>query len=154
VIKFMSVSSPQPELLLAKSTSRITTKTMKPAPNALAILRTCRQINQEAGAFWLRHVLFNFERPEDLLDKLSILPPTTLSQIRHLRTSRRPLMLQPIGYDDDVYCRHVWALKLLPGLRLDRLTVLRSSRGEIGYDTLDGFDQVWEWMERVAIHHT
>ncbi|ERF75380.1 hypothetical protein EPUS_00173 [Endocarpon pusillum Z07020] len=121
-----------------KYISRITTKTMKPAPNSLAILRTCRQINQEAGAFWLGHVLFNFEHPEDLLDKLSKLPPTTLSQIRHLRTSGRPLMLQPIGYGDDVFYRLVWALKLLPGLRLHRLTVLGGSSGEIGYDTLDG----------------
>lgn len=110
---------------------------MKPAPNALAILRTCRQINQEAGAFWLGNVLFSFEHAEDLLDKLSILPPTTLSQIRHLRTSARPLMLQPIGYYHDVYYRLAWALKLLPGLRLDRLTVRGWSRGELCYDTLD-----------------
>src|SRR2546429_1002562 len=118
--------------------SRITTKTMKPAPNSLAILRTCRQINQEAGALWLNHVLFNFENPEDLLDKLSTLPSTTLSQIRHVRTGGRPLMLQPIGDDDDVYYRLVWALKLLPGLRLNTLTVLGSSGGEIAYDTLEG----------------
>jgi hypothetical protein len=140
-----------------KSTSRIITKTMKPAPNSLAILRTCRQINQEAGAFWLGHVLFNFEHPEDLLDKLSILPPTTLSQIRHLRTSGRPLMLQPIGYDDDVYYRLVWALKLLPGLRLDRLTVLGWSRGEIGYDTLDGlikYGNGWRELRFITLNST
>jgi hypothetical protein len=119
-------------------TSWIITKTMKPAPNALAILRTCRQINQEAGPLWLGHVLFNFENPEDLLDKLSTLPSITLSQIRHVRTSGRPLMLQPIGDEDDVYYRLVWALKLLPELRLDKLTVLGPSSGEVAYDTLEG----------------
>lgn len=140
-----------------KSTSRITTTTMKPAPNALAILRTCRQINQEAGAFWLGHVLFNFEHPEDLLDKLSVLPPTTLSQIRHLRTSGRPLMLQPTGDDEEVYYRFAWALKLLPGLRLDRLTVLGWSRGEIGYDTLDGlikYGNGWRELRFITLNST
>jgi hypothetical protein len=85
------------------------------------------------------------------------LPPTTLSQIRHLRTSGRPLMLQPIGYDDDVYYRLVWALKLLPGLRLDRLTVLGSSRGEIGYDTLDGlikYGNGWREMRFITLNST
>lgn len=119
-------------------TSRVTTKTMKPAPNALALLRTCRQINQESRALWLGHVLFNFENPEDLLDKLSTLPSTTLSQIRHVRTSGIPLMLRPLGDDDEVYYRLAWALKLLPGLYLDKLTVLGSSSGEIAYDTLEG----------------
>jgi hypothetical protein len=119
-------------------TSRITTKTMKPAPNALAILRTCRQINQEAEPLWLDHVLFNFENPEDVLDKLSTLPSITLSQICHVRTSGRPLMLRPIGDEDDAYYRLVWALKLLPGLRLDKLTVLGPSSGEVAYDTLEG----------------
>lgn len=47
-------------------------------------------------------------------------------------------MLQPIGDDDDEYYRLAWALKLLPGLRLDKLTVLGSSAGEEAYDTLEG----------------
>ncbi len=121
-----------------RSISQIRIKKMKPAPNGPAILRTCRQINQEARYFWLGHVLFNFENPSDLLNKLSSLPPTTLSQIRHVRTSGCPLMLQLIGNDDDVHYRLVWALKLLPGLRLDRLTVLATSDGETAYDTLNG----------------
>ena len=144
----MSVSSPQPELLSAKRAS---------AGSPQAILRTCRQINQEAGAFWLGHVLFNFEHPEDLLDKLSILPSTTLSQIRYLRTSGRPLMLQPIGDDDDVYYRLVWALKLLPELRLNRLTVLAWSRGEISYDTLDGlikYGNGWRELQFITFNST
>jgi hypothetical protein len=47
-------------------------------------------------------------------------------------------MLQPVGDDDDVYYRLVWALKLLPALRLDELTVLGPCHGEIAYDTLGG----------------
>jgi hypothetical protein len=47
-------------------------------------------------------------------------------------------MLRPIGDDDEVYYRLGAALKLLPGLRLDRLTVLGPSMGEIAYDTLGG----------------
>jgi hypothetical protein len=140
-----------------RSTSRITTKTMKPAPNALAILRTCHQINQEAGALWLGHVLFNFENPEDLLDKLSTLPSVSLSQIRHIRTSGRPLMLQPPGYDDDVYYRLVSALKLLPGLRLDKLNVLGSSGGEVAYDTLEGlikYGNGWRELHFIAPNST
>lgn len=111
---------------------------MKPAPNSLAILRTCRQINQEAKALWLGLVLFSFEKVEAMLDKLSTLPLTTISEIRQVRVGGRPLILQPIDYDDDVFYRLVWALKLLPGLRLDKLTVLGSSSGVIAYDTLGG----------------
>ena len=73
-----------------------------------------------------------------MLDKLSALPSATLSQIRHARVGGRPLILRPIGERQDVIYKLLWVLKLLPGLRLDRLTVLGSSRGEIAYDTLEG----------------
>lgn len=121
-----------------RSITQISTKTMKPAPNSLAILRTCRQINHEVDPLWLRHVLFSFENGEDLLDKLSACPLDTLSQVRHARTGGRPLMLQPIGDNDDVYYQLAWALKLIPGLCLDKLTVFGSCVGEIAYDTLEG----------------
>ena len=68
-------------------------RAMKPAPNSLAILRTCRQINLEARAFWLGRVLFNFECVESLLDKLSAQPSSIVGQIRHLRINgARPLV--------------------------------------------------------------
>lgn len=121
-----------------RRTGRITHKTMRPALNSLAILRVCRQINQEAGSLWLGEILFNFEHVEDLLDRFSTLPSSTLSQIRNVRTGGRPLVLQPIGDDDVVYYRLAWALKLLPGMRLDSLTVLGSSGGVVAYDTLGG----------------
>lgn len=121
-----------------RSISRIESKPIKPAPNSLAILRTCRQINKEAAPLWLGQVMFSFENPEDMLDKLSLLPPATLSQIRHVRVGGRPLMLTPMGDEDDVYYRLVWALKLLPGLSLDKLTVLGATGPEVAYDTLEG----------------
>ena len=106
--------------------------------NALAILHTCRQINQETRQLWLGLVLFKFERLDDLLDKLSPLPPSTLSGIRHLWTSGEYLVLPPISRGDDYYYCHVGqALKLLPFLDLDRLTVVGSSDGSWAYETLE-----------------
>jgi hypothetical protein len=60
-------------------------KWLKPAPNSLAILRTCRQTYSEATNRWVGEVLFNFERAEDMLDKLDSLSPSTIASIRHLR---------------------------------------------------------------------
>lgn len=113
------------------------TKRMKPAPNSLAILRTCNLIKQEAGDLWLGQVLFNFEHAEDMLDKLSALPLTTLSQIRHIRVGGYNMMLPLIGDHADVFQSFVWAPKLLPGLCLDTLSVLGASTGSHAYETLD-----------------
>jgi hypothetical protein len=121
-----------------RSTGRITHKTMRPAINSLAILRVCRQINQEARSLWLGETLFSFAHVEDLLDKFSTLPSSTLSQIRNVRTRGRPLILQPTGGHHDVYYKLAWALELLPGMSLDNLTILGSPSGVISYDTLEG----------------
>jgi hypothetical protein len=43
-------------------------KWIKPAPNSLAIVRTCRQTNQEARSLWLGRVLFHFENIQSMLD--------------------------------------------------------------------------------------
>jgi hypothetical protein len=113
---------------------------MIPSPNALAILRTCRQIKEEAGALWLGHILFNFENPEFLLDKLSTLPSATLSKIRHIRTGARLMTLLPVRLDSFYSVAHyrlVWALKLLPGLCLDKLTVPGPTYGSLAYETLE-----------------
>ena len=88
-----------------RATSRISAKKTIPAPNLLAILYTCRQINSETRLLWLRQVLFSFEEPEYLLDRLSSLPSAIISQIRKIRTGGRPVMLQPIGDDDDTFYR-------------------------------------------------
>lgn len=120
-----------------RSTGRISSKTMKPAANSLALLRVCRRIFEETKPLWLGRILFNFESSESLLDKLSLLPLNTLSQIRYVRVRGETLMLS-YDYDQDVYHRLVWTLKLLPGLRLDTLTVLGLSDGIMDYDTLGG----------------
>jgi hypothetical protein len=119
-----------------RNISRSIAKLMKPAPNSLAILRTCHLIKQEAGDLWLGQVLFNFEHAEDMLDKLSALPLTTLSQIRHIRVGGHTMMLPSLG-NDNVFQSFVWAPKLLPGLCLDTLSVLGPSTGSRAYETLD-----------------
>lgn len=113
-------------------------KRIKPAPNSLAILRTCSQINQEARGLWLGQVLFKFECQEEMLDNLSALPSTTLSQIRHICVSGYSISLKPIGEDHPVTYSLVWVLKLLPALYLDTLTVIDSNSGAFSYDALGG----------------
>lgn len=87
---------------------------------------------------WLSRVLFNFEHVEALLDKLSVLPSAKLSQICHLRTRAQPLILYFEEHGHDACYRLAWSLKLLPGLRLDTLTVLGSSRSTNAHGTLTG----------------
>ncbi|KAL3486493.1 hypothetical protein BJX62DRAFT_241917 [Aspergillus germanicus] len=121
--------------------TRISTKhkLMKPAPNSLAILRSCRSINREIGSSWLGQVLFAFERVHDLLEKLSSVPRGVVEQIRHIRVGSQPIiLLPPPEYRNKVFVKLVWALKLLPGLRLDTLTVLGDYGHEVAYITLDG----------------
>lgn len=97
-------------------------KYMMPAAHSLALLSACRQIFNETKTLWLQRLLFNFESVESLFDKLSSLPSTILSQIRHLRIRQDSWIL---SFDDVEHCYTlVWILKLLPGLRLDTLTVL------------------------------
>jgi hypothetical protein len=128
---------------------------MKPAANSLAILRSCRRIYNEAKELWLRNVFFNFENTEDLMDKLSTLPGKTLSAIRHVRTGGRPVMMEPPDNDDDVYYRVPFVLKLLPGLRLDSLTVLGDTGPEVAYQTIEFFINYGHgWKELRFITHT
>ncbi|KAL3447172.1 hypothetical protein BJX65DRAFT_308236 [Aspergillus insuetus] len=121
--------------------TRISTmhKLMKPAPNSLAILSSCRSINRQIGSSWIGQVLFGFERVHDLLEKLSSVPRGVVEQIRHIRVGSQPiLLLLPPDYRNKVFVKLVWALKLLPGLRLDTLTVLGDYGPEVAYITLDG----------------
>ncbi|KAL2851272.1 hypothetical protein BJX68DRAFT_266181 [Aspergillus pseudodeflectus] len=115
-----------------------THKMMKPVPNSLAILRSCRFINREIGSSWLGQVLFAFERLHDLLEKLSSMPRPVVEQIRHIRVGSQPILLpSPPQYGDSVFVRLVWALKLLPGLCLDTLTVFGDHGPDVAYITLD-----------------
>lgn len=111
-------------------------KRIGPATDSLAIIHTCRQINQESKALWPGHVLFNFRTPKVMLDRLSTLPLSMLSGIRHLRVDGVGLDFVSVTGYDEIYHRLVWMLKLLPGLRLDRLTVIGSPVADLAYDTL------------------
>lgn len=94
----------------------------KPAPNSLAILRTCQQIYDEISQTWLGEVLFNFEEMEALLDKLSLLPTPTMGRIRHVRIRDNLLWVkEPDGWER----RWIETLvHFIPELGLETLTLL------------------------------
>lgn len=116
---------------------------LRPASNSLSLLRVCRRVSDEVGDSWLGQVLFSFEDPETMLDKLADLGPQTLAKLRHMRYSNEhPLELTT--RDEDPYdfyrsCRYKLSriLKLLPGLCLDRLTVLGDCLKQADYHELD-----------------
>ncbi|RYP47748.1 hypothetical protein DL768_006241 [Monosporascus sp. mg162] len=137
-----------------RAVSRIDHIRIKPAPNALAILQTCRRAKKEIGDTWLGQILFSFEDPETMLDKLTALPPGILSKMRHLRVLGDTLMLS-YEEDDDVYYRLTSTLRLLPGLCLDTLTVLGLRTKEVSYDTLNGLiTESSGWKELHYISHS
>ncbi|KAK2762436.1 hypothetical protein CKAH01_16128 [Colletotrichum kahawae] len=131
---------------------------IKPAPNALAILRTCRSAYTSIGDIWISHVLFHFEDPETMLDILLSAPPGTISKIRHLRVVGDPLQLAvdyPRRSDLCVFYQLASVLKLLPDLRLETLTVLGTRSPPISYSTLTGLiDGSHGWRELRYISHS
>lgn len=99
---------------------------LRPAPNSLALLRVCRKVSGEIGDSWIGQVLFSFGDTKMMLEKLGALQPSTLAKLRHMRiTGGREPKLE-IKQNHQVSKHHGWAemFKLLPGLCLDRLTVL------------------------------
>ncbi|EOA88534.1 hypothetical protein ACJQWK_01511 [Exserohilum turcicum] len=108
---------------------------LKPAPHSLALLRVCRQINVETRDLWMQRVLFNFEDPQTMLNKLAELPESTVSRIRHVRLIGSPMMRYLKGFDDLMY-RHESIFQLLPALRLDCLTIFAVAPAAPEYDAL------------------
>lgn len=98
---------------------------LRPAPNSLALLRICSRVNGEIGDKWLSQVLFSFEDVGTMLDKLTNLDQKTLAKLRYMRFSEQGMIRVPSpgGSEHGYGLTHF--LKLLPGLCLDRLTVLR-----------------------------
>src|ERR1700744_1158755 len=90
-------------------------------------------MHDEAAPLWLGLALFNFESAKAMLGKLSE-RPSVLPQIRHVRVREDTLMLS--FSHGNKYYRLPWAMKLLPGLCLDRLVVLASTYPPANYDTL------------------
>ena len=129
------------------------TMEMKSAHYSLAILQTCRQIYNETRSMWLREVLFSFEGPEDLLDKLSTQPSTVVSQIRHIRVRGGTLQLRLTDDGVSFWFGLSESLKLLPQLRLDTLTVLATAYEEYACDTLNHLIQQghgWKELHYIA----
>ncbi|OIW30147.1 hypothetical protein CONLIGDRAFT_632240 [Coniochaeta ligniaria NRRL 30616] len=131
--------------------------------DALALLRTCRRVKEEVGDSWMKHAqLFVFTEPGKMLDALAGMSPDQLSVIREIRVSSRPIMLsEGRHYNEndgntllmhaDVFYRLAAILKLLPGLCLDKLTVvddLDCPNEKLLYDTLNGLIEESEgWQE-------
>lgn len=107
--------------------------TVKPAPHGLALLRTCRRARFEIASSWLQHVLFSFEDPYTMLDKLSALPIEMRSKIRHLRVSGE--MLEWVVPKREEAYSLADALEALPGLCLDHLTVVCVANDVASYHT-------------------
>ncbi|KAM7211823.1 hypothetical protein V8F06_012796 [Rhypophila decipiens] len=111
---------------------------IKPAPHALALLRTCHRVKYEIGNRWLRQVLFHFEDLAAMLDKLTALPHRLISHVRHVRVRADSILISsPRPGDEDDLLHHdlLHALKLIPGLKVDVLTVMGQPGAQ--YDTLN-----------------
>jgi hypothetical protein len=138
----------------ARRVTSTSTVWIKPAPNGLAILRACRRTKLEIGDSWLSRLLFCFEDPYTMLDRLTVLPRDTLSKIRHLRISGDRLVYMIWGGDDEYYYLD-GMLKLLPGLQLDQLTVLGTRDFAVSYETLLGlfYDSAgWKTLRFISPH--
>jgi hypothetical protein len=91
----------------------------------LALLRTCQRMRDEIGLSWLHHVLFSFLNLYALLEKLAIIPITLREQIRHVCVHRsRLIVFHDEENDPESSYNTAGALKMLPGLKLDTLTVI------------------------------
>ncbi|KAI8948039.1 hypothetical protein F4801DRAFT_558463 [Xylaria longipes] len=135
-----------------RSVGRISDLRIVSASNSLAMLTSCRRARAEIGDSWLGWVLFSFEDTETMMTKLAALPIATLSKVHHIRVRGETLMLS--WPDGDVHYRLVHALKLLPGLQLDTLTVLNLYGGKVSYDVLNTLIKYGQgWKELRFISH-
>jgi hypothetical protein len=107
---------------------------------SLALLRTCRRVRDEIGNTWIRQSCFSFKDPESLLDRLAGIPIDVRGQIRHMRLTDDLLVVVKSEGDVDEHqliYRTAQVLKLLPGLKLDTLTVYGMISPEDSFATLD-----------------
>jgi hypothetical protein len=88
-----------------------------------SILRTCRQLYNEAGHLLAPNILLEFSSTSTMLDTLTTLPPSVIENLRHMRLMSEPF---PLYRDDRIgYTTFSMAhtLPMFPGLQLDVLTV-------------------------------
>ncbi|KAK4066242.1 uncharacterized protein Triagg1_8074 [Trichoderma aggressivum f. europaeum] len=105
-----------------------------PAPHGLALLLSCRRAYIEVGKSWVSQVHFCFEDAKAMLDKLADISLDTRSMIRHVRVLGGPIL---ICYRREAAVWHTYQLlKLLPGLKLDRLTVCDIDEAQTSYDAV------------------
>ncbi|KAL7957458.1 hypothetical protein V8C34DRAFT_285669 [Trichoderma compactum] len=124
-----------------------------PAPHGLALLVSCCQAYVEIGKSWIGQVLFCFETVKAMVDKLVDILLETRSMIRHIRVSGHPMM---IYYDFGLAQYDTYqVLKLLPGLKLDRLTVCGTGAAQSSYDALNRLVKYSDgWKELHYKSHT
>lgn len=119
---------------------------MRPAPDTLAILRTCRQAREEIGDSWIGKVLFNFTESRYMSKLLESWPRDVLTKMRRLRVMNDPAIRDMDAIE--VHYPLVPALEMLPGLRLDNLIVISSGLPELDYMTVSELVQKGDgWKE-------
>ncbi|KAG8169584.1 hypothetical protein KVR01_000329 [Diaporthe batatas] len=106
--------------------ANISSVQMRPPPNSLSLLHVCRKVNREIGHSWINQVLFSFEGAHTMLEKLAALEPSLLSRLRHMRISGPSPMLSIESDPPTIEYGWAYVFKALPGLCLDRLTVVGS----------------------------
>lgn len=143
----------------------------RPVPNlryrhALALLRTCRRARDEVGDKWMKYGFFIFRDPVAMLDILTQIGPDTLSLIRDMRVVSNAIVLSDNAgsgkilpsdeFGTDMFYRLAATLRLLPGLRLDTLTIIDGEEdgpdpaeaAALLYDTFNGLvEEGLGWRE-------
>ncbi|KAI1338618.1 hypothetical protein F5Y15DRAFT_416841 [Xylariaceae sp. FL0016] len=100
---------------------------IKPPPNSLSILRVNSPIATQIGNQWLGWTLFHFESIKDMLLKLGPLSPETRAQMKRIHVHATLMQLTVDGRSMEMDLFDV--ISLLPGLKLESLTVLDCSNG-------------------------
>jgi hypothetical protein len=99
-------------------------KKTKPAPNSLAILRVCRQINGETHDIWVSRVTFNYESPKAFMSNMSSVPPPIVGQMRRMMIFYHSGEWSiPYGVENRTIYEFPTLLRLFPSLNLTTLTI-------------------------------
>lgn len=134
--KFAFGKRPNGRTELPDGTKRVHYVAIKPAPNGLALLRSCRRSRMEIGDSWLPRVQFWFTDVKTMLDRLSHLTPDIVSKIRHMTVGAKQILLRSKHHAGGYHIES--AFRLLQGLRLDQLTVFTSGRRSVDSHTIRG----------------
>jgi hypothetical protein len=111
------------EYLFHSITVRIGFEQTDTRSNHTSILSTCRLIHREAASLLTKNILLHFGNTPAMLDLLSTLPSSLLSQLRRVRVKVGLIPLN--NFNKSYYPRHFLyeVLPLLAGLKLDLLVV-------------------------------